>query len=116
MGSGERGSCWITGYLSDNGVWGEHLSEVPAYHVSKLPVCLHLGSFMARAVGQVQTVPRHGRAGWAAGGLGTGGIEAGGVERLFHAALPAKLQGAGHLVSEWALPTSQEAMAIKEVG
>lgn len=69
---------------------------------------------MARAVGQVQTVPRRGRAGWAAGGLGTGGTEAAGVWRLFHAALAAKLQG--HLVSEWALPTSQEAMAIKEVG
>lgn len=24
-------------YLSDNGVWGERLSEVPAFHVSKLP-------------------------------------------------------------------------------
>ena len=76
----------------------------------------HLGSFTARAVGQAQPVPRRGGAGWASGGLGTGGIGAGGVERLFHAALPAKLPGAGHLVSEWALPTSQEAMAIEEVG
>lgn len=77
---------------------------------------LHLGSSVTRAVGQVQTVPRHGRAGWAAGGLGTSGIKAVGVEHFFHEALPAKLQGTGHLVSEWALPTSQEAMAIKEVG
>lgn len=99
------------GYSSDNGVWGEHLSEVLAFHVSKL-----LGSFVARAVGQVQIVPRHGRAGWAAGGLGTSGIKAGGGERFFHEALPAKLRGTGHLVSEWALPTSQEATAIKEVG
>lgn len=45
-----------------------------------------------------------------------GSLGAGGVGRLFQAALPAKLPGAGHLVSEWALPTSQEAMVIEEVG
>lgn len=37
LGSGEKGSCWVKGYLSANGGWGEHLSALPACHVSKLP-------------------------------------------------------------------------------
>lgn len=77
---------------------------------------LHVGSVTAQAVGQAQPVPRCGRAEWALGGLGMGSLGAGGVGHLFHAALPAKLPGAGHLVSEWALPTSQEATVIEEVG
>lgn len=60
--------------LSDNSGWREHLSEVPALCVSKLPGSIWAPSrpgLWARLslflVG----------AGWAVGGLGTGGIGAG---------------------------------------
>jgi len=96
-------------------VYGEIVSQSACFTCLQV-AWLHSGSFTVRAVGQAQPIPCRGRAGWAVRGLGTGGIGAGGVERLFHLALPAELPGTGHLVSERALPTSQEAMEIKEVG
>lgn len=94
--------------MLDNGVWRQHLSE------SACLLCLQVvapfgplqgpGCGPGSACSSVQV----------AGGLGAGGINAGRVEWLFHAALHAKLPGAGHLVAECALPTSQRVVAIEE--
>lgn len=101
--------------FSDNGVWREHLAEVPASRILKLPGSIWAPSqpgLWARLSLFLSTAVLGGR--W--GGWGTGGIRAGGGESLFHAALCAKLPGIGHLVSGWALPTSQEAVEIEDVG
>lgn len=94
-------------HYSDNGAWREHLAKVPGsiWALSQPGLLARLSLFPRAVV----------LGGWW-GGWETGGIRAGEGESLFHAALCAKLPGTGHLVSGWALPTSQEAVEIEDVG